>query len=232
MLIVVRILENDVSRVKFPDDNQIKLYISLIKRRHPMLENAYCVGDGVKITIQASSDYETQKKYFNSWKQSHFISNLFFFGPDGMIIGSVLNAPGTFHDSILCTMGGFYDLLFETYERTGGRCVMDSAFASKDNPSIIISAKSISSAEGAEEILVSEQATSLRQAAEWGMNAIQSAFPRIKCRFRYEESGRRLLILLCVQSLYNYRCYHVGLNQIKTVYYPEWNRNYDGNNYF
>ena len=35
------------------------------------------------------------------------------------------------------------------------------------------------------------QATSMRQAAEWGMRAIQSSFPRLKDTFVYEETGER-----------------------------------------
>ena len=50
------------------------------------------------------------------------------------------------------------------------------------------------------------------------MRAIQSAFPRLKNKFRYEEEGFRSLILELMTLLYNFRLYHVGLNQIKTVY--------------
>jgi hypothetical protein len=230
-VIVVKILQNDVSRVRFPDDITIEFYKKLIMRKHSMLKNVYCFGDGLKLPIEAPKDDKTQRRFYNSWKTSHFISNLFFFGPDGMIIGSVLNAPGSFHDSALCHMGNFYDLILETFLRTGGRCVMDSAFASRDNPSIIISAQTIANAEGAEEILIQQEATSLRQAAEWGMRAIQSAFPRMKIPMKYEEKGQRRLILICLQMLYNYRCFNVGLNQIKTVYCPEWARNYEGSEY-
>jgi hypothetical protein len=226
-LIIVLMLKCDVSRIRFPNDDMIELYKSLVQRKHPRLTNVYCFGDGLKIPIEAPSDDAEQKRFYNAWKSSHYISNLFFFAPDGMIIGSVLNAPGSFHDSTLCQIGKFYDKLIETYERTGGRCVMDSAFAARDNPSIIISAQSLVNAEGALEVLIHQEATSLRQAAEWGMRGLQSAFPRIKQPMKYETKGERRLILINVQMLYNYRCFHVGLNQIKTVYFPEWNKNHN-----
>jgi hypothetical protein len=39
------------------------------------------------------------------------------------------------------------------------------------------------------DLLLHQQATSLRQAAEWGMRAVQSSFSRLKDGILYEESG-------------------------------------------
>jgi hypothetical protein len=40
-------------------------------------------------------------------------------------------------------------------------------------------------------------------------------------RLWYEESGHRSLILQAMALLYNFRCDRVGLNQIRTVYVPQ-----------
>ena len=64
------------------------------------------------------------------------------------------------------------------------------------------------------------QATSLRQAAEWGMRAIQGAMPRLKDAIHYEENGERRVMLKLVPLLYNLRIARVGLNQIKNTYLP------------
>jgi hypothetical protein len=66
-----------------------------------------------------------------------------------------------------------------------------------------------------------------RQASEWGMRAIQSAFPRLKDALKYEENGERRRILKLVPLLYNVRLELVGLNQIRNTYVPLWSRDGD-----
>jgi hypothetical protein len=69
------------------------------------------------------------------------------------------------------------------------------------------------------------QATFLRQAAEWGMRAVQVSFPRLKDKIRYEEDAiERKLVSKLVVMLYNYRIEHVGLNQIRNTYVPSWSK--------
>ena len=70
----------------------------------------------------------------------------------------------------------------------------------------------------ADEILVNEDATSMRQSAEWGMRSFQASFPRIKDRILYEEMGERKLILEMLVYLFNFRANHVGISQIKNTY--------------
>ena len=129
-----------------------------------------------------------------------------------------MNAPGSLHDSTLATWGGVYDAINSVYERTGGMCCVDSAFASDDNPSLIKSAQDTTKANSARELAFINQATSLRQAAEWGMHAIQSSMSRLKDRFLYEEEEKqhreREVALKLVPLLYNFRLEHVGLSQI------------------
>ena len=65
-------------------------------------------------------------------------------------------------------------------------------------------------------------ATSLRQSAEWGMRAVQSAFPWLKDKIKFEENGERKVTLLLACLLYNMRLELVGLNQIRNTYVPIW----------
>ena len=61
------------------------------------------------------------------------------------------------------------------------------------------------------------------------MRAIQSAFPRLKDKMKYQEDGgpeRRMLLKLAVM-LYNYRLELVGLNQIRNTYVPQWSKDAD-----
>ena len=58
----------------------------------------------------------------------------------------------------------------------------------------------------------------MRQAAEWGMHAIQSLFPCLKDTFVYEDTGERHILMKMVCLLYNLRARTVGINQIKNVF--------------
>jgi DDE superfamily endonuclease len=155
------------------------------------------------------------------------VTNLFVFGADGRIIACVLNAPGSIHDSTLAYWGGIYQKLDNCHRKTGGICCVDSAFASNPNPYLICSAQDTTHAQDEEELSRLLEATSLRQASEWGMRAIQSAFPRLKDSIRYEEKGERRRILRLVPLLYNLRLELVGLNQIRNTYVPEWSKDVD-----
>ena len=73
------------------------------------------------------------------------------------------------------------------------------------------------------------EATSLRQAAEWGMRAIQGSMPRLKDNLHYEDNGERKRIMKLVPLLYNLRLARVGLNQIANTYVPRWSN--DANYY-
>lgn len=56
-----------------------------------------------------------------------------------------------------------------------------------------------------------------RQAAEWGMRAIQGCFGILR-RPLPVESTQRKMILKVIWGLHNFRATNVGLNQIRSVY--------------
>jgi hypothetical protein len=69
---------------------------------------------------------------------------LFVFAPVGTIVMCLINAPGTIHNSTMVEWGGVYMKLETIYERTGGKCVVDSAFSKSQNFGCLIkSAQSI-----------------------------------------------------------------------------------------
>jgi DDE superfamily endonuclease len=214
--------KHPLARVKMPTDEKIAELKSACVESHPLLPDVYCVMDGVKFYFEATEDLDEQCMYYNGWKCDHFIGNLFVFGIDGLVIACVVNAPGSFHDSTVAELGGVYDLLREAYLRTGGKCCVDSAFSSASLPFMIKSSDNVLRAADAEAVLVQQEATALRQAAEWGMHALQSSFPRLKDRIHYETNGERKVFLQLLPLLYNYRTNMVGLNQIRNTYVPLW----------
>ena len=71
--------------------------------------------------------------------------------------------------------------------------------------------------------------TSLRQASEWGIRGMQGTFPRCKKRLPSDRVKRRLVIESII-FINNFRTHIVGLNQISTVFNPEYEQviNLDG----
>jgi len=218
---------NNQARVTMPTDDEIATYKEVVKAKHPALHEVHCFADGLKLAFENCDDLDEQSMFYNGWKAGHFITNLFVFAVDGRIINCVVNAPGSVHDSTLAEWGAVCEDLEDAYSRTGGKCVVDSAFASTDNPFLIKSAQNYNQCSTPLDIVQCDQATSLRQAAEWGMRAIQSAFPRLKETILFEESGERRVHLSLVPLLYNFRLECVGLNQIRNTFCLGWSRDAD-----
>jgi DDE superfamily endonuclease len=226
-MLVKALLAHPLARVHYPDNEGIEKLKQICKARHDVLVNVYCAADGLKIAFQSCNGLTEQSMYYNGWLHGHFITNLFVFSIDGRIIEACLNVPGSIHDSTIAHMYGTYGRLQEKFNQTGGVCVVDSAFASSNVPYLIKSSQKIAYARTAHDMVVQREATALRQAAEWGMRAIQGAFPKLKEALKYEEKGERGIILKLVPLLYNFRLEVVGLNQIQNTYVPEWSKDND-----
>ena len=203
-----------------PDAAEIAMFKEAIVAKHSLLVDCYCMVDGLKLYLQQSGDSVIQSRFYNGWKHDHFVTNIFAFAPNGSIIACTLNAPGTWHDSTLAHWGSMYAKLQKCWEEHHGKVLMDSAFASNMYEFIIQSSQNIPVTEGRQAMLLGQQATSCRQAAEWGMRGLQGSFPRLKDRIIYEENGERAIILKFITLLYNYRVRTLGINQILNYYMP------------
>ena len=136
--------------------------------------------DGLKIKFESCHGLQEQSMYYNGWVGGQYITNLFVYSIEGRIIEACINVPGAIHYSSIAHMFGVYDKLEEKHLETGGKCVVDSAFAAANRPYLIRSAQDLTRAEDADERVRMQETTSLRQTPEWGMRAIQGAFPRLK----------------------------------------------------
>jgi len=224
-MLLKALINNNKAKVKMPTPEKIQEYKDVIQRRHPALKHVHCVADGLKLPFQSTWDDEVQGQHFNGWTHGHCITNLFVFAPDGRIVICLINAPGSVHDSTLAEWGGTCNKLETICNETGGICCLDSAFQANEADYLIKSSNDEGNTNNPEECVVNVQATQLRQTAEWGMRAIQSAFPRLTETLKFEECGKErrvYLMLMCL--LYNFRVETVGLNQIRNVHVPEWSK--------
>lgn len=148
----------------------------------------------------------------------------------GEIIACKLNAPGSWHDSRVAR--GIYEKL---RTRTPDRyyLVTDTAFprgtdqiagrirapmkAGQRLPADPVQREQIERCD--------RQLLSYRQAAEWGMRALQGSFGRLRVPLPVEHADRRGDLLETCVRLLNVRTRLVGINQIRSVYLPIWKAN-------
>ena len=225
--ILIRVLK-DIPGVtpSMPDRDEAEAYVDAIHELYPILTDVWGAMDGLRLQIESPPNLYVQNRYYNSWKESHQVTNLFVFAPNGKICAVYMNAPGCIHDSTMATLGGIYEKIDAVFDETSYRVVADSAFI-RWRPSILISNQNSMNPRTGCMIAnpsVNRAATSVRQMSEWGMRAVQGSFPRVKDKIKWEDRGERKLLIQLVVYLYNYRSNRVGLNQIKTTFMPHLQR--------
>jgi hypothetical protein len=223
--VIVEALKIDsLAMIAIPSNEIIALYQEAVGAIYPLLSDVWSTMDGLKLYLQQLGNTEIQACYYNGWTHGHYVTSIFVFCPDGTIPIAFFNVPGSVHDSQVAHWGRVYDELGAVYDDTGGKCTVDSAFSKVNRPFLIKSSQDYLMStmptchEQREDIQRKGQATSMRQAAEWGMRAIQSSFPRLKDTFVYEDTGERRILMKMVCLLYNLRARTVGINQIKNVF--------------
>lgn len=227
--VVIEVLKNDpMASIRLPTADEIQRYMNAIAEKHPNLgsEKVWCTVDGLKLMLEQAPNSIIQEQFYNGWTHDHYVTNVLCFCPDGTIPIAAFNMPGSFHDSTVAEYGRIYSKLEDMYNKYGGKCTADSAFRGEAYPFLIKSAQDPLLARGdtraeiEQNVRIQLEATSMRQAAEWGMRAVQSSFPRLKDRFVYEENGERQRVLHSMFLLYNLRTRMVGINQIRNFYMP------------
>jgi len=226
---LLRALRNDPrARVSLPESSgQIQELFDAIHEAHPHLISVYASLDGLKTVIEHTRSWRKQRAFCNKYGQVTLVSSCFVFLPDGTIGAYAVGGPGILSDSDLAWYGKIYDKLQRVYHQFRGRAVADSAFRVDHTLPYIIRCGENLDLEGVD-IIVNEEAISLRQSSEWGMRGLQGAFPRLKDPLQYEEYGRRHEILEMLALLFNFRTRLVGLNHIRSTYMPCYDADIDG----
>jgi hypothetical protein len=189
--------------------------------------------DGVSIPVKCSDDLIEQNKYYNGYYKDTAINNVFAFAPTGKIIWAGFNYPGSWHDSSVCL--GLINLVIDTIGMYSF-CV-DQGFprsgALFDKFVGAISERTEARLAPRLRAIIKHKSaiyTSLRQASEWGMRALQGTFARLRSRLTSNKQKRGCLMFSII-LLHNFRTEHVGLNQIATVFHPEYEQYINLENY-
>ena len=215
--------------VRWPRGEKFVQYAAMINAKHPRLERVFGFADGLNLPLETSSDAILENSTYNGWTSDHKISNVFTFSPTGRLIHAVVNMPGSFHDAKIAEPL-YQKLLDERLTPPGYAIVTDTAFP-RTSPEIkkrILAPLKTGDRlpadprEAALRKKDSDEITSARQAAEWGMRSLQGSFGRLKVPLPAEDfTFRRILIENCA-FLHNVRVSCVGVDQIRTVYEEVW----------
>jgi hypothetical protein len=231
-LTVKRLRHHPLARVKFPTEEKMQQYAEMIRHREPSVTDVIGFMDGVSFTTECTDERVEQNAYYCGYDCDTMVNNVFIFGPDGKIFFCAINYPGSWADGTLTAR------FFSHIKQRIGRhkiCV-DRGFPRSGEASGILvgpiperSARRLHPALRDNLLRLSNVYTSLRQASEWGMRGMQGTFPRCKKRLPSDRVKRRLVIESIV-FINNFRTHIVGLNQISTVFNPEYEQviNLDG----
>lgn len=232
-LLVAKLSRNGSSCVKFPSKLEMAHYAELCRRRQPIVHNVIGFVDGLSIPVQCNDSEEAQKKDYNGYHRDTACNNVFAFSPTGRVIYACINYPGSWHDSMVSqkltthvaqNIGCYALCVDQGFKRSG------EMFAKYVGPISKRRVANIAPVLLHNELLLSNAYTQLRQAAEWGMKALQGAFTRLKSRLTSDSEKRFLIIYGCV-LLHNFQTVHVGFNQISTVFDAEYDAYLNMENY-
>lgn len=157
------------------------------------------MADGLNIYYEQCYDSVFQNIFHNGWSHDHYVGNIFSFAPSGVIITCAYYAPGSFHDSPIADCGKVYSKLEKFIELNCGCCIVDYSFSTGDYPFLTKSANDhLLEGKYFRKVVKFLQATSSKQASQWGMRAFHGSPPCMKVhdRFIYEERGERNILIL------------------------------------
>lgn len=223
----------DESAVRFPvSEEEMRELAALVQNRERSVNNVIGFVDGLSVSVQCTDETLTQNAYYNGYHHDTHVNNVFAFSAKGKIIYASYNFPGSWHDAQVSQQ-----LMLEVREHLGtyALCVDQGFPRGSDMEGLFVGPMSRKRRRELSPIVADllrkrhEAYVSLRQAAEWGMRALQGSFSRLKSRMT-SNSARRKRIIQCIILLHNYRVHYVGMNQIAAVFDREYQQylNVDG----
>lgn len=223
-LVIEKLMKRKESRVRWPTREEMEVWAAMVQLREPSVETVIGFVDGLFLPCQCSDRAEDQFAFYSGKECTTGVNNVLAFSPFGKCFYALINYPGSWHDSSVAQPLadkairdlGIYQLCVDQgFGRSG------ELFDKFVGPLSKKAKRSLSPIVRDLIIRRHEVYVSLRQAAEWGMRALQGTFCRLKSRLMSDVDVRHDTILSCI-LLHNFRTHEVGLNQIATVFNPEY----------
>jgi hypothetical protein len=233
LLVVRKLFRHPLAMVHFPDADKMAMFARLINLREPEVNDVIGFMDGISLSSECTSEQFEQNAMYSGYHSDTMVNNIFAYGPDGKVFLCAINFPGSWHDgSITANILPFIQNNIGRYKM----CVDQGFPRSGDAAEILVGPISRKKAAKLAPNLrpyllrLSNVYVSLRQASEWGMRGLQGSFPRCKKRLPGNPLKRKRVIQSIV-LVHNFRTEVVGLNQIRTVFDPEYERYISLNGY-
>jgi hypothetical protein len=225
-LVVKKLKNHPLAKVRFPNEEKMASFASLIQAREPSVDDVIGFLDGLSLTSECSSEVIEQNAMYNGYHSDTMVNNIFAYGPDGKVFLCAINFPGSWHDGSLTAnvlpyirdnIGCYKICVDQGFPRSGAAAGILVGPISKKT------ARTLAPILRPYLLKISNVYTSLRQASEWGMRSLQGTFPRCKKRLP-SNAEKRKKVIQSIVLIHNFRTELVGLNQIKTVFDPEYER--------
>ena len=225
-LVCKKLSKHPHSQIKFPNETEKVELARIVRLREPLVNNIIGFSDGLTVLSECNSDREEQNAFYNGYYHDTCVNNVFLFSAIGKICLAAINYPGSWHDSevarqmivfILKEIGDCAICVDQGFPRSGDvfdKLVGPLSRKQMENLGPIL-----------RDTIIAKVRTyvSLRQGAEWGMRGLQGSYPRLKSRLTSHKQ-RRYYLILSIVLIYNFRTAYVGLNQIATVFNPEYDQ--------
>jgi hypothetical protein len=225
-LVVRKLKRHPMAAVKFPDAEKMEYFARLINQREPEVDDVIGFMDGLSLVSECTSEVFEQNAMYNGYHSETMVNNIIAYGPDGKVFLAAINFPGSWHDGSITA-----NILPYIRERIGNyKMCVDQGFPRSGDASFILvgpisrrQARRLAANLRQYLLTISNVYVSLRQASEWGMRGLQGTFPRFKKRLP-GNAFKRSLVIKSIVFIHNFRTEIVGLNQIRTVFDPEYER--------
>lgn len=216
------------ARIQYPTPAQMRDLSLLVERREPNLPHVFGFADGMNVKVSDARDPTTQNAFYNGWLHDSFVSAVLLFLPDGTIGWTKFNCPGSWHDSKIAS--DLYNLLLDPDSTPDPfRIISDTGFTrTKQLESKILTPLSETDRRVKNatltyrDISMNRWVTSVRQAVEWGVGSVKSAFGRLRVPLPIHDTSFRLVLFRVILKMYNLRVRMVQVNQIRTVFSVGW----------
>ncbi|RHY77236.1 hypothetical protein DYB34_011527 [Aphanomyces astaci] len=170
------------ARVRYPTKPVQRQWASQIMAREPLVHGVWGFLDGKNYHVKSPSCADLQNAMYNGWLHSTYVTGTLLFGADGTIVWCRHNYAGSWNDGDTS-----YSLQMKLLDgkRTaaGHGVVADSAFPVRDDLRgkirTLLKDGDLDRASPSCHIglvMMSNAITSLRQAAEWGMGAVEKVY--------------------------------------------------------
>jgi hypothetical protein len=212
------------AQVRWPSLALQKRWSGFITEKEPLVKHKFGFIDGKNYRVQRPGKDDLQNAYYNGWLHCVLVTGTLCFGVDGTIIWGNINNPGSWNDAE--TSREFVEKLLSTEfcpDQTMG-VVSDSAFPVSEalytrieTPLKMGDLEKLPIEQQFIAMAKSNAICSIRQAAEWGMGAVEKVFRRLLEKLPFHPVLRELR-LRNLHQLYNFRVRTTGISQIRNVF--------------